>query len=114
MAAVAFLGLAFLATFPLPADTAGERLGGLLGDGLIALTACFVVVTLLKGKLKLGLFGIVVPPLSVVGASRLAKPTSIWVRRLYPEGGRSRRRSNASRRRGAPGRAARPRGPRPR
>ena len=95
MAAVAFLGLAILATLPLPTDTAGERLGRLLGDGLIALTACFVVVTFLKGKLKLGLFGIVVPPLSVVGASRLAKPTSIWARRLYREDGRRRSRSEA-------------------
>ena len=79
MAAVAFLGLAILATLPLPTDTAGERLGRLLGDGLIALTACFVVV----------------PPLSVVGASRLAKPTSIWARRLYREDGQRRSRSEA-------------------
>lgn len=95
MAAVAFLGLAILATFPLPTDTAGERLARLLGDALIALAACFVVVTLLKGKLKLGLFGIVLPPLAIVGASRLAKPASIWARRLYPEGGRRRRRSES-------------------
>lgn len=95
MAAVAFLGLAILATFPLPTDTHGERLGRLLGDGLIALVACFVVVTLLKGKLKLGLFGIAFAPLALVGAVRLAKPTSIWARRLYPEDGRRLRRSEA-------------------
>jgi lysyl-tRNA synthetase class 2 len=95
MAAVAFLGLAILATFPLPTDTASERIGRLVGDGLIALTACLVVVTLLKGKLKLGLLGIVFAPLSVVGALRLAKPTSIWARLLYPQGGRRRRRSKA-------------------
>jgi len=76
MAAVAFLGLAILATFPLPTDTTTERLGRALGDGLIALTACLVVVTLLKGKLKLGLLGIVFVPLSYVGALRLAKPSS--------------------------------------
>jgi hypothetical protein len=88
LAAVAFLALAILATFPLPTDTASDRLGWLLGDGLIALVAGFVVVTLLKGKLKLGLFGIVFAPLAVVGGVRLAKPTSIWARRLYPEGSR--------------------------
>ena len=95
LAAVAFLGLAILATFPLPTDTAGDRLGRIVGDGLIALVGCFVVVTLLKGKLKLGLFGIVFAPLAVGGALRLAKPTSIWARRLYPEDGRRRRRSEA-------------------
>ena len=95
MAAVAFLGLAILATFPLPTDTGSERLARALGDGLIALIALLLVVTLLKGKLKLGLFGIVFPPVAVVGALRLAKPTSIWARRLYPQDGRRLRRSEA-------------------
>lgn len=95
MAAVAFLGLAILATFPLPTDQGNDRLAKTLGDGLIALVAALVVVTLLKGKLKLGLFGIVFAPLSVVGAARLAKPTSIWARRLYPPGSRRLRRSEA-------------------
>jgi hypothetical protein len=95
MAAVAFLALAILATFPLSTDTHEQRLARALGDGLIVLNACFIVVALLKGKLKLGLFGIVFAPLSVVGAVRLAKPTSIWARRFYPEGGRRLRRSEA-------------------
>ena len=95
LAAVAFIGLAILATFPLPTDAGSDRLARILGDGLIALTACFVVVTMLKGKLKLGLFGIVFAPLSVVGAFRLAKPTSVWARWLYPQDGRRRRRSEA-------------------
>jgi hypothetical protein len=95
MAAVAFLGLAILATFPLPTDAGSDRLARTLGDGLIALAAVFVVVTMLKGKLKLGLFGIVFAPLAVVGAIRLAKPTSIWARRLYPQDGRRMRRSEA-------------------
>jgi lysyl-tRNA synthetase class 2 len=95
MVAAAFLALAILATFPLPTDAGSERLARTLGDGLIALAAAFVVVTLLKGKLKLGLVGIVFPPLAVVGAFRLAKPTSIWARRLYPQGGKRLRRSEA-------------------
>lgn len=95
MAAVAFLGLAVTVTFPLPTDAANERLARALGDGLIAVLACFVVVTLLKGKLKLGLLGIVFPPLAVVAALRLAKPGSIWARRFYPAEGRRMRRSQA-------------------
>jgi lysyl-tRNA synthetase class 2 len=95
MAAAAFLGLAVLATFPLPTDTGIERLARVLADGVIALIACLVVVTLLKGKLKLGLLGIVFAPFAVVGALRLAKPTSIWARRFYPEDGWRLRRSEA-------------------
>jgi hypothetical protein len=93
MAAAAFLGLAVLATFPLPTDTAHERLARVLADGVIALNAGLVVVTLLKGKLKLGLLGIVFTPFAIVGALRLAKPTSIWARRFYPEDGWRLRRS---------------------
>jgi hypothetical protein len=95
MAAVAFLGLAILATFPLTTDTASERLARVLGDGLVVLIACLVVVTLLKGKLKLGLFGIIFAPFALAGALRLAKPTSIWARWFYPEDGRRLRRSEA-------------------
>ena len=95
LAAMAFLGLAILATFPLPTDTGNYRLGRALGDGLIALIAFFVVVTLLKGKLKMGLFGIVFVPLSVVGAVRLAKPRSPWARWFYPDDGWRMRRSQA-------------------
>jgi hypothetical protein len=54
VAAIAFLGLAVLATFPLSSDSAGERLGRSIADGLIVLNICLVAVTLLKGKLKLG------------------------------------------------------------
>ena len=93
LAAVAFIGLAILATFPLPTDTAGDRLGRLIGDGLIVLVVFFVVVTLLKGKLKLGLFGIVFAPLALAGAVRLAKPGSVWARRFYPQGSRRLRQS---------------------
>lgn len=95
MAAVAFLGLAILATLPLNTDPTNERLARTLGDGLIGLYAFFVVVALLKGKLKLGLLGILFPPFAVVGALRLAKPTSIWARWLYPKDSRRLRRSEA-------------------
>jgi hypothetical protein len=93
LAAIAFLGLAVLATFPLSSDSAGEKLGRSIADGLIALNLCLVAVTVLKGKLKLGLFGIVFAPLSFVGSLRLAKPTSVWARLIYPDNGRRIRRS---------------------
>jgi hypothetical protein len=93
LAAIAFLGLALLATFPLSSDSAGERLGRSIADALLVLNLCLVVVTLLKGKLKLGLFGILFFPLSLVGSLRLAKPSSVWARAFYPDDGRRLRRS---------------------
>jgi hypothetical protein len=53
----------------------------------IAINVVFVVVTFLKGKLKLALVGVVFPPFAWFGAIRLAKPSSWWSRRFYtPEG----------------------------
>jgi hypothetical protein len=46
------------------------------------------VVALLKGKVVLGIVGILLPVLSLVGAIRLAKPDSPWARRRYPPGSR--------------------------
>ena len=42
-------------------------------------------ITLLKGKIWNGLFGLFVPPLFLVGAIRLARPTSPWARWRYAE-----------------------------
>ena len=46
------------------------------------------VVALLKGKVVLGVVGVLLPVLSLVGAIRLAKPDSPWARRRYPSGSR--------------------------
>ncbi len=53
----------------------------------LAVAALFVLasVTLLKGKIWTGLFGLFVPPLFVVGAIRLARPGSPWARWRYRE-----------------------------
>jgi hypothetical protein len=93
MAAISFLGLAVLATFPLSSESTAERLGRSIADALLLLNVCLVAVTVLKGKLKLGLFGIVFPPFSLAGSLRLAKPTSVWARFVYPDNGRRLRRS---------------------
>ncbi len=58
-------------------------------NGWIAYTVTVVVhlalafVAILKGKLATGLVGIVVPVVALVGAARLAKPSSYWARRRY-------------------------------
>ena len=46
-------------------------------DGVLA------IICALKGKYRCGLFGLFLPPVGVVGALRLARPTSIWARHRY-------------------------------
>jgi hypothetical protein len=52
---------------------------GLAGGGLFVLAT----ITLLKGKVWTGLFGLFLPPLLVLGALRLARPDSPWARWRY-------------------------------
>jgi hypothetical protein len=52
---------------------------------MVALLFVLAVITLLKGKVWTGLFGVLVPPLFVGGAIRLARPGSPWARWRYRE-----------------------------
>ena len=67
-------------------------LGAASGRGQLAAWLYLVTVTanlatagvcIVKGKLATGLIGIVVPVVAIVGAIRLAKPSSVWARRRY-------------------------------
>ena len=70
---------------PAGTSTAGLTRGA--AAGVIAITVvidlCFAVVCLLKGKYWTGFFGIFVPILGVVGAIRVARPTSPWAHKRY-------------------------------
>jgi lysyl-tRNA synthetase, class II len=46
------------------------------------------VVAVMKGKIVLGVAGMLLPLLSLIGAVRLAKPGSAWAQRRYPAGSR--------------------------
>ena len=54
---------------------------------ILAVTLLFglAAITLLKGKVWTGLFGLFVPPLFIAGAIRLARPGSPWARWRYRE-----------------------------
>jgi hypothetical protein len=41
------------------------------------------LICVLKGKYRTALFGLFLPPAGVIGALRLARPSSIWARRRY-------------------------------
>lgn len=66
------------------------RLTGNAGAGLtlivtVAVLFVLAAITLLKGKVWTGLFGVIVPPLFIAGAVRLARPGSPWARWRYRE-----------------------------
>ncbi len=61
----------------------------------VGIDVLLAAITIFKGKLFLGLLGVFVPPVSLVGAIRLAAPDSAWARRFYEPGGRKLVRSEA-------------------
>jgi hypothetical protein len=70
-----------------PFDLANPE--GSIGSLVVAVLIDIVLsaLAILKGKPLLGLVGIFIPPVSLVGAVRLASPTSPWARRRYaPDG----------------------------
>ena len=50
-------------------------------------------IAVFKGKVFLGVAGMMFPPAGLIGAIRLAKPYSIWAKRRYPEGSPKRAKS---------------------
>lgn len=71
-------------------DEQESRLGG-------ALTACAdfacVLIALSKGKTRMAVVGVLIPPVAVFGAVRLARPRSLWAQRLYRRRPRTLRRA---------------------
>jgi hypothetical protein len=61
----------------------------------IVIDLAFSTVAILKGKPMLGLIGVFIPLFSIVGAVRLAAPSSPWARRRYPPDGHRMSRSQA-------------------
>jgi hypothetical protein len=74
--------LCLVTTAPLEADPAKDVPHWVVG-GIIAVNMAFALIAFLKGKLKLGTFGILVPGLAILGAWRLAKPGSVWAHGFY-------------------------------
>jgi hypothetical protein len=66
-----------------PGPGSSGRLAGWLYLGTVAVNLAVAGVCIVKGKLATGLIGIVVPTVAIVGAIRLAKPSSVWARRRY-------------------------------
>ncbi|MGW5634885.1 hypothetical protein [Streptomyces sp. NPDC003832] len=59
----------------------------------VATSFVFSLIALFKGKMRLAVFGVIVPVLALVGAVRLARPGSRWARRFYARRPRARARA---------------------
>ncbi|MFJ1737919.1 hypothetical protein ACIOG4_04565 [Streptomyces microflavus] len=58
-----------------------------------AVNFCFVLIALFKGKTRMAVLGTLVPFVALIGALRLARPTSPWAKRFYRNRHRARSRS---------------------
>jgi hypothetical protein len=81
------VGVAMLmGTSPLGVDSGTTDTGGLVVLSVVIVPhITYTVICLLKGKLATGLIGLPIPTLGLVGAIRVAKPSSYWAKRFYAE-----------------------------
>ncbi|MGW0713011.1 hypothetical protein ACWD4G_45035 [Streptomyces sp. NPDC002643] len=65
------------------------------GAAILTIGANFLIalIALGKGKARMALFGVIIPFIAVIGAIRLARPTSAWARRFYRRRPRARAKS---------------------
>jgi lysyl-tRNA synthetase, class II len=82
---ITFMTLLLTGLVPLGLDGFGDVivLSRLAGVAVVLVTVVFVVVCYLKGKLFTGTVGIFIPPVALVGAIRLGKPSSPWAHLRY-------------------------------
>jgi hypothetical protein len=78
--AAAFAGLVILGTKPFGLDDPASISGT---AAAVALILGLAVICFAKGRLLLGVVGVFVPVVALVGALRLAHPSSLWARRRY-------------------------------
>ncbi|MFD3666167.1 hypothetical protein ACFWVF_37115 [Streptomyces sp. NPDC058659] len=91
----ALVGLALSGFSPLGVDdlTADERQDRVTFLLTVALNFLLVLITLVKGKFRMAVMGVLVPFVAIVGAVRLARSGSWWSRRFYGRRHRARARS---------------------
>jgi hypothetical protein len=92
------LGLALVGFSPFGVPEVGgtELTLRISATALLVIDALLVVTCVLKGKYPTALLAIFMPPLAVLGALRLARPTSTWARRRYHDNKLSRAQHRAS------------------
>ena len=95
--AMGCLGLAVVGLTPF--DFRGFEGGvesALVVGGIVAAILGLIVVSVMKGKYKLALFGAFIPLCALVAAVRLARPESRWAKRRYGPGKLARARARTA------------------
>ena len=79
-------GFMVVGAYPVSFDDSGSGVGAVAGIVIsLAIGWTFVIVCFLKGKLIWGVLGLYLPPLAIVTAFRLARPSSWWARKRYDD-----------------------------
>jgi lysyl-tRNA synthetase class 2 len=99
--AAAIIGLLMLGALPFGVDSVGaaDTAGRWAFIVTIVLGGLLVGLALLKGRVWLGVLGLLVPLLALVGAVRLARPRSPWAHWRYAPGSRKDTKAEARARR---------------
>jgi hypothetical protein len=84
-------GLVLLGIAPFDISNSASPISSLVA--VIVVDLAFSTVAILKGKPLLGVIGVFIPPASILGALRLAAPSSPWARWRYPPEGKRMARS---------------------
>jgi hypothetical protein len=87
MLGAALIGMLVLGALPLGIDGIEEP-GGWSYVLAIVVNGLFVLVALVKGRVWLGVLGILFPLFALIGAVRIGRPESLWARWRYREGSR--------------------------
>ncbi|MFF5424344.1 MULTISPECIES: hypothetical protein [unclassified Streptomyces] len=90
LALLVLAGFSPLGVDDMTAEERQDRVGFVL---TLVLNFLLVLITLVKGKLRMAVLGILVPLVAIVGAVRLARPGSWWSRHFYRRRHRARARS---------------------
>ena len=78
-------GFMLIGAYPLGIGDAGEGTDIVSIVTSVALGLFLAYVCFRKGKLMWGVLGVYIPPVGLIGASRLAKPDSAWAKKRYDE-----------------------------
>ncbi|MFM9591327.1 collagen-like protein [Streptomyces scabiei] len=91
----ALVGLLLVGFLPFGVNDLDEEEMQDRGAVMLTMGTNFLIalIALAKGKTRTAIFGVVIPFIAVVGAVRLARPTSAWARRFYRRRPRARARS---------------------
>lgn len=91
----ALVGLLLVGFLPFGVNDLDEEELQDRGAVMLTMGTNFLValIALAKGKARTAIFGVIIPFIAVVGAIRLARPTSAWARRFYRRRPRTRARS---------------------